>query len=132
MQPQRGDKGKRRAAGNTPRSSPPRGGSGKAAPSRSASGVYPFFRNDVIILAGGFGRRLAGALGGLPKPMVEVAGRPFLEWVLLYLRRFGFLSFVFSFLQRHLKAVLYSHGNASHEEVDVRRSVRRAEFNSLP
>ena len=28
--------------------------------------------------------------------MVEVAGRPFLEWVLLYLRRFGFLSFVFS------------------------------------
>lgn len=28
--------------------------------------------------------------------MLEVAGRPFLEWLLLHLRRFGFRSFVFS------------------------------------
>lgn len=32
----------------------------------------------------------------LPKPMVAVAGRPFLEWALLYLRSFGFRSFVLS------------------------------------
>lgn len=70
------------------------------SPSRGA-GVpgerpLPFFRNDVIILAGGLGKRIRESLGGLPKPMVPVAGRPFLEWALLYLRSFGFRSFVFS------------------------------------
>jgi D-glycero-alpha-D-manno-heptose 1-phosphate guanylyltransferase len=35
-----------------------------------------------IVLAGGFGTRLAAVSGGVPKPMVEVAGRPFIEHVL--------------------------------------------------
>jgi D-glycero-alpha-D-manno-heptose 1-phosphate guanylyltransferase len=35
-----------------------------------------------IVLAGGFGTRLAAVSGGLPKPMVQVGGRPFIEHVL--------------------------------------------------
>ena len=56
----------------------------------------PFLTNDVIILAGGAGRRLRKSLGGLPKPMVSILGRPFLEWMILYLRSIGFSSFIIS------------------------------------
>lgn len=52
--------------------------------------------SDVIILAGGMGKRLRKSLGGLPKPMVPVLGRPFLEWVILHLISLGFGSFVIS------------------------------------
>lgn len=55
-----------------------------------------FTAHEVIILAGGLGKRLGPALGGLPKPMVSVSGKPFLEWMLLYLRSAGFRSFIIS------------------------------------
>ncbi len=37
---------------------------------------------EAIILAGGFGTRLAHVVADVPKPMAPVAGRPFLEYVL--------------------------------------------------
>lgn len=37
---------------------------------------------EAIVLAGGFGTRLAGIVKDVPKPMAPVAGRPFLEYVL--------------------------------------------------
>lgn len=36
---------------------------------------------SAIILVGGEGRRLSAVAPGKPKPLVEVAGRPFLHWV---------------------------------------------------
>ena len=36
----------------------------------------------VIILAGGYGTRLKSFLNGMPKPMVDVNGSPFLEYIL--------------------------------------------------
>lgn len=42
-----------------------------------------------IILAGGQGVRLREVLPDLPKPMAPVAGRPFLEYLLLQLKRYG-------------------------------------------
>jgi NDP-sugar pyrophosphorylase family protein len=42
-----------------------------------------------VVLAGGLGTRVRHLLGGLPKPLAPVAGRPFLEWVLRYLRGQG-------------------------------------------
>ena len=42
-----------------------------------------------VILAGGKGTRLAGVVDDRPKPLAEVAGRPFLEWLLLALRAHG-------------------------------------------
>jgi NDP-sugar pyrophosphorylase family protein len=44
---------------------------------------------EAAVLVGGRGTRLAAVVGDRPKPMAEVAGRPFLEWVLLGLRREG-------------------------------------------
>ena len=41
---------------------------------------------DVIVLAGGKGTRIGHLLGDLPKPMLVVAGKPFLEWQILYYR----------------------------------------------
>jgi D-glycero-alpha-D-manno-heptose 1-phosphate guanylyltransferase len=38
-----------------------------------------------VILAGGFGKRVAHLLPDLPKPMAQVNGKPFLEWVVRYL-----------------------------------------------
>ena len=52
--------------------------------------------HDVIILAGGLGKRLRHALDGLPKPMVPIMGKPFLEWMILYLRSKGFGSYILS------------------------------------
>lgn len=46
-------------------------------------------RITAIVLCGGLGTRLRTVSGGLPKPMVPVAGRPFLEYVLDYLIRQG-------------------------------------------
>jgi len=43
----------------------------------------------VAILAGGLGTRLGASAAGLPKGMVQVAGRPFLEHVVALLARHG-------------------------------------------
>lgn len=49
-----------------------------------------------LILAGGFGTRLGSLYPDTPKPLVPVAGQPFLHWLILWLRRQGFADFVFS------------------------------------
>ena len=45
---------------------------------------------DVVILCGGLGTRLGEAGGGLPKPMVPIQGRPFLDILLERISRQGF------------------------------------------
>lgn len=42
---------------------------------------------SVMILAGGRGSRLKGVVRDRPKPMAEVSGKPFLEWLVLLLKR---------------------------------------------
>ncbi len=49
---------------------------------------------QAAILIGGKGTRLGDAVRDTPKPLLEVAGRPFVEHVLLNLRRFGFNDFL--------------------------------------
>ena len=48
----------------------------------------------VVILTGGLGTRLGGAAEGLPKPMVPIGGRPFLELVIESFAARGFHDFV--------------------------------------
>lgn len=43
----------------------------------------------MCILAGGLGNRLGSVVADTPKPLLEVAGRPFLEWQLALLARHG-------------------------------------------
>lgn len=47
-----------------------------------------------VILAGGFGKRLRPLTEDRPKPLVEVAGRPIIEWQILWLSSHGIRDFV--------------------------------------
>jgi NDP-sugar pyrophosphorylase family protein len=49
-----------------------------------------------VILAGGLGQRLRAAIGELPKPMAPVAGKPFLEFLVMQLRRWNIRDIVIS------------------------------------
>lgn len=46
-----------------------------------------------VILAGGFGTRIRELYPDVPKPMIEVCGRPFIEWVIRYLAAEGIRDF---------------------------------------
>src|SRR6476469_3101676 len=56
----------------------------------------PFRGTGGIILAGGLGTRLRDTVPDLPKCMAPVAGRPFLSYVIDYLRMQGIERFIFS------------------------------------
>ena len=61
----------------------------------------------VAVLAGGLGTRLGALARGLPKPMIMVAGRPFLEYVVDSFAKCGLKEFVF--LVGHHADVIESH-----------------------
>lgn len=63
---------------------------------RAGGGAYNVRVDTAILLAGGIGSRLKSLHPDLPKPMIPVGGRPFLEWSLQYWARQGILRFVFS------------------------------------
>lgn len=48
-----------------------------------------------VILAGGYSKRLRPITDRIPKPLVEVGGKPILEWELRWLSHCGVTSFVF-------------------------------------
>jgi D-glycero-alpha-D-manno-heptose 1-phosphate guanylyltransferase len=60
-----------------------------------------------VILAGGFGKRVAHLLPDTPKPMARVNGRPFVEWVVRYLAAQNIHRVVLS--TGHLAAVVEKH-----------------------
>jgi len=51
---------------------------------------------EAVVLAGGFGTRLQAVVNDRPKPMASVAGKPFLEWILLILKSQGIERVVLS------------------------------------
>ncbi|MHA4808710.1 nucleotidyltransferase family protein [Flavitalea flava] len=51
---------------------------------------------EAIILAGGSGTRLRGAVPDLPKCMAPVAGKPFLSYLIDYFREEGIQRFIFA------------------------------------
>ena len=71
---------------------------------------------QAAILIGGKGTRLGDAVKSTPKPLLEVCGRPFVEHVMLNLRRFGFESFLL--LAGHQANVVQEryHGNSRFEK----------------
>ncbi|HEU4716454.1 MAG TPA: nucleotidyltransferase family protein [Bacteroidia bacterium] len=44
---------------------------------------------EVIILAGGFGTRLRSVIAGIPKPMADISGKPFLHYLLSHVQKAG-------------------------------------------
>ena len=51
---------------------------------------------STVLLAGGFGTRVAHLLPDIPKPMAPVAGRPFVDWVVRYFAGCGLRHFILS------------------------------------
>ncbi len=51
---------------------------------------------QAIILAGGFGTRLQSVVKDVPKPMADIAGAPFLAYLLSHLKNFGITDAVIS------------------------------------
>jgi mannose-1-phosphate guanylyltransferase len=44
---------------------------------------------DILVIAGGLGTRIQSALGDTPKLLAPIGGRPYLAYLLAWLRRFG-------------------------------------------
>lgn len=63
--------------------------------------------NTVVIMAGGFGKRLAPHTDTIPKPMVHVGGRPMLEHIVDALRDSGFTNIVVAL--HHLGHIIEDH-----------------------
>ena len=51
-------------------------------------------RNHFVVMAGGFGKRMGSYTANTPKPMLEVAGKPILEHLILRAKNSGFVNFV--------------------------------------
>ncbi len=72
---------------------------------------------EAIVLAGGFGTRLASRLEGVPKSMAPVAGRPFLEILLTQLRSAGCTRVLLSV--GHLHNVIQHHFGVAFHDMPV-------------
>lgn len=71
-----------------------------------------------IILAGGEGKRLRPLTNDKPKPLLEVGGKPIIEWQIEWLKRSGVDSFVIA--AGYMKDKLISHlGTGSRWGVDI-------------
>lgn len=68
---------------------------------------------EAIILAGGLGTRLSSALPDLPKSMAPLNGRPFLFYLINYLRSQGIEKFIFSLGFKHEIIEAYLNANFS-------------------
>jgi D-glycero-alpha-D-manno-heptose 1-phosphate guanylyltransferase len=62
---------------------------------------------SVILLCGGLGTRLQELHPGIPKPLIPVAGRPFVEWAIQYWARQGAQRVIVSL--GHLAAIAEAH-----------------------
>jgi len=54
------------------------------------------FENTVLIMAGGFGKRLRPYTNKIPKPMLKINGVPILERIICNFRDYGFKNFIIS------------------------------------
>src|SRR5262245_18840834 len=82
-------------------------------------------RMTAVVLAGGLGTRIKHLVPDLPKPMVPVHGRPFLEWVIAYLRQEGFRRVLIS--TGYLGDVIESHFKAQPVPGVALRCIRESE-----
>ncbi len=71
-----------------------------------------------VIMAGGFGKRLQMLYTDRPKPMVEICGRPVLEYQIENLRRFGITDIII--VVHHLKdKIMRYFGDGSYLNVNI-------------
>ena len=71
-----------------------------------------------LILAGGLGFRLRGVVSNLPKPMADVAGRPFLEYLMDYWTTQGVTEFILSV--GYMKDLIVAHFGSNYRGTPVK------------
>jgi D-glycero-alpha-D-manno-heptose 1-phosphate guanylyltransferase len=69
---------------------------------------------QAIILAGGLGTRLRSVVSDVPKCMAPVAGKPFLYYLIQYLKKNGIEDFIFSVGYKHEIIEEYLQKNCAH------------------
>jgi dTDP-glucose pyrophosphorylase len=92
---------------------------------KSLSGPDPS-QHTVVIMAGGLGTRLRPITETIPKPMIEIGGRPILEAIIERFRLQGFRSIVLCV--NHLAEVIIDHfgdGSRFDVEIDYVRETKR-------
>jgi NDP-sugar pyrophosphorylase family protein len=78
----------------------------------------------VIVLAGGRGTRLQELTADTPKPLLPIRGRPFIEYIVLQLRGYGFRRFILA--SGYLADRLQSHfGSGRRLGVEIIHSVEQ-------
>jgi len=78
----------------------------------------------VVILAGGLGKRLRPLTLETPKPMIPVAGKPLIEWVLLNLKKHGITDVILSI--GHLSEKIKEHfGDGLALGMDIKYNVEK-------
>ncbi len=82
------------------------GGAGRISPDILKGVPLPARVRQCVILVGGLGTRLGVLASDVPKPLLPVAGRPFLAWLLREVSRFGITDVVL--LTGHLSDVVAS------------------------
>lgn len=77
---------------------------------------------QAVILAGGLGTRFRSVVADRPKPMAEAGGRPFLEYQIEFLKRYGIPEFVLcvGYLRDH---IIDHFGDGSRWGVTIRYSI---------
>jgi D-glycero-alpha-D-manno-heptose 1-phosphate guanylyltransferase len=79
---------------------------------------------EAIILAGGLGTRLKEVIGDeIPKPMAPVNGRPFLEYLLEYLDKWGVSRVIMATGYKH--EVIEAHFGDRFKEIEIVYSVEK-------
>lgn len=77
-----------------------------------------FLRNHAVVMAGGDGTRLRPLTEHLPKPLVEVNGKPLLELVIERLKHFGILDITIS-VRYQAAAIRAAFGDGSRWRVNL-------------
>jgi D,D-heptose 1,7-bisphosphate phosphatase len=72
---------------------------------------------EVIILAGGFGTRLQSVVKDVPKPMADISGKPFLEYLFKYLVQYNINHVVLSVGYR--QEVIKKYFGSSYDNIKI-------------
>ena len=74
-------------------------------------------QREVIILAGGFGKRLFDVVSDVPKCLAPINGTPFLDYLIKYLQKFGICRLILSL--GYKSDFIISYINEFHSDLDV-------------
>ncbi len=76
---------------------------------------------QAVILAGGFGTRLRSVLADVPKPMAPIHGKPFLAYLIDYLKLQGITEIVLSV--HYLKEQIQAYFETSYDGIAIRYAI---------